>query len=75
MGYVDEFIRILLSSKELNEFEKIRMFMDEDFKSNDKFTVSFHVSIHLRTRICRFLENFIYIFIIYKLIVLLPIRL
>lgn len=38
MSYVSEFVRILLSSQELLEFEQIRVFIDEDFKANDKFT-------------------------------------
>ncbi|KAH9388671.1 Type I inositol 1,4,5-trisphosphate 5-phosphatase [Tyrophagus putrescentiae] len=43
MSYVSEFVRILLSSQELLEFEQIRVFIDEDFKANDKFTFTFFI--------------------------------
>lgn len=41
MIYVNEFVRTLLSSNELLDFEQIRAFLDEDYKANDKFTASF----------------------------------
>lgn len=40
MEYVQQFIKILCESKELNEYNKIRVFLDEDYHSAEHFTVS-----------------------------------
>lgn len=39
MQYVDKFVQILLASEELRLFNKVRIYLDEDFTSADKFTV------------------------------------
>lgn len=40
MEYVQEFIKILCKSSELEEFNRIRIYLDEDFTSAEHFTVS-----------------------------------
>lgn len=40
MEYVQQFIKILCESNELSEYNKIRVFLDEDFNSAEHFTVS-----------------------------------
>lgn len=40
MEYVQQFIKILCESSELKEFKRARIFLDEDFKSAEHFTVS-----------------------------------
>lgn len=41
MQYVKEFIQILCDSPELRLFDKIRIYLDEDYSSAEKFTVSY----------------------------------
>lgn len=40
LEYVQEFIKILCESEQLSEYNKIRVFLDEDFNSAEHFTVS-----------------------------------
>jgi inositol polyphosphate 5-phosphatase INPP5A len=40
LEYVQEFTQTLCESKELSEFNRIRVFLDEDFNSAEHFTVS-----------------------------------
>lgn len=39
MEYVQEFIKILCESPELQEYNRIRVFLDEDYNSAEHFTV------------------------------------
>lgn len=41
MEYVQEFIKILCESKELQDYNRIRVYLDEDFLSAEHFTVIF----------------------------------
>jgi hypothetical protein len=41
MEYVQEFIKVLCESEDLNDYNKIRVFLDEDYNSAEHFTVSF----------------------------------
>lgn len=41
MEYVQEFIRLLCESEDLADYNKIRVFLDEDYNSAEHFTVSF----------------------------------
>lgn len=38
MRHVEEFIRILMTSDELLHYDKVRVFLDEEFTSSEKFT-------------------------------------
>ncbi|CAB0034226.1 unnamed protein product [Trichogramma brassicae] len=38
MRHVEEFLRLLMSSEELRLFDKVRVFLDEDFSSAEHFT-------------------------------------
>ncbi|XP_014230971.1 type I inositol 1,4,5-trisphosphate 5-phosphatase isoform X2 [Trichogramma pretiosum] len=38
MRHVEEFVRLLISSEELRLFDKVRVFLDEDFSSAEHFT-------------------------------------
>lgn len=38
MKHVDNFVRLLMSSEELRLFDKVRIYLDEDFSSAEKFT-------------------------------------
>lgn len=40
MEYVQNFIQILCEAEELREYNKIRVYLDEDFNSAEHFTVS-----------------------------------
>lgn len=40
MEYVQEFIRLLCESPELENYSRIRVFLDEDYTSAEHFTVS-----------------------------------
>lgn len=40
MEYVQEFIRLLLESSELENFNRIRVYLDEDYTSAEHFTVN-----------------------------------
>lgn len=40
MEYVQEFIKVLCESEDLGAFNKIRVFLDEDYNSAEHFTVS-----------------------------------
>lgn len=40
MNQVEHFIKLLMSSNELRLFDKIRVFLDEDYSSAENFTVS-----------------------------------
>lgn len=40
MEYVQEFIKILCESNELENYNRIRVFLDEDYTSAEHFTVS-----------------------------------
>lgn len=40
MEYVQQFIKMLCESAELSEYNKIRVFLDEDYNSAEHFTVS-----------------------------------
>lgn len=42
MRHVEHFVKILMSSNELRLFDKVRVFLDEDYSSVEHFTVSFH---------------------------------
>lgn len=39
MRHVENFIKLLTSSDELRLFDKIRVFLDEDYSSTENFTV------------------------------------
>lgn len=39
MEYVQEFIQILCESNELKDFNRIRVYLDEDYTSAEHFTV------------------------------------
>lgn len=41
MEYVQQFIKVLCESKDLQDYNKIRVFLDEDYNSAEHFTVSF----------------------------------
>lgn len=45
MEYVQEFIKVLCESESLADYNKIRVFLDEDYNSAENFTVSFYVKI------------------------------
>lgn len=45
LEYVQEFIKILCESEQLSEYNKIRVFLDEDFNSAEHFTVCFKLQI------------------------------
>lgn len=50
MEYVQEFIKLLCESESLADYNKIRVFLDEDYNSAEHFTVSFFFfsnSLHL----------------------------
>ncbi len=38
------FCRTLLASEEMQQFDKARVFLDEDFTAVDKFTVSYYIT-------------------------------
>lgn len=40
MTYVEDFIKLLMNSDELRLFDKVRVFIDEDYSSAENFTVS-----------------------------------
>lgn len=40
MEYVQQFIKVLCESEDLNDYNKIRVFLDEDYNSAEHFTVS-----------------------------------
>lgn len=40
MEYVQQFIKVLCESSDLNDYNKIRVFLDEDYNSAEHFTVS-----------------------------------
>jgi inositol polyphosphate 5-phosphatase INPP5A len=40
MEYVQEFIKVLCESEDLADYNKIRVFLDEDYNSAEHFTVS-----------------------------------
>jgi hypothetical protein len=40
MEYVQEFIKLLCESEDLHDYNKIRVFLDEDYNSAEHFTVS-----------------------------------
>lgn len=40
MEYVQDFIKNLCESEQLKDFNRIRVFLDEDFSSAEHFTVS-----------------------------------
>lgn len=40
MEYVQEFIRLLCDSPELENFNRIRIYLDEDYTSAEHFTVN-----------------------------------
>ena len=42
MEYVQEFIKVLCESEDLADYNKIRVFLDEDYNSAEHFTVSFN---------------------------------
>lgn len=41
MEYVQEFIKILCESPELQEYNRIRVYLDEDYNSAEHFTVQY----------------------------------
>lgn len=41
MRHVDHFVKLLMSSIKLRLFNKIRVFLDEDYSSAENFTVRF----------------------------------
>lgn len=40
MKHVQEFVTLLMSSNELKSYDKVRIFLDEDYSSAENFTVS-----------------------------------
>lgn len=40
MKHVKDFVTLLMSSSELSSFDKVRIFLDEDYSSAENFTVS-----------------------------------
>lgn len=44
MEYVQQFIKVLCESEDLNDYNKIRVFLDEDYNSAEHFTVSLNIS-------------------------------
>lgn len=54
MKHVEYFVSLLSSSKELKSFDKMRVFLDEDYSSAEHFTVSHK----LKGFHCRFTVNF-----------------
>lgn len=69
MEYVQEFIKHLCEAPETQDFELIRVYMDEDFKSAEHFTVIVFINIsilmYLHTYVCTlglllFLTKFLY---------------
>lgn len=42
MEYVQDFIRLLCESPELENFNRIRVYLDEDYTSAEHFTVNIH---------------------------------
>ena len=50
MEYVQDFIKLLCESKELENYNRIRVYLDEDYTSAEHFTVNF-----LLYEICLFL--------------------
>lgn len=45
MEYVQEFIRLLCESPELESFNRIRVYLDEDYTSAEHFTVNITYTI------------------------------
>lgn len=45
MEYVQEFIRLLCESSELENFDRIRVYLDEDYTSAEHFTVNIFLHI------------------------------
>lgn len=43
MKHVEHFVNLLGSSKELEMFDKVRVFLDEDYSSAENFTVKFYL--------------------------------
>lgn len=43
MEYVQQFIKVLCESKDLHDYNKIRVFLDEDYNSAEHFTVSLNI--------------------------------
>jgi len=41
MEYVQDFIKMLCESEDLQTYTRIRVYLDEDYKSAENFTVSF----------------------------------
>lgn len=39
MKHVEEFVNLLMSSNELRLFDKVRVYLDEDYSSAENFTV------------------------------------
>lgn len=40
MKHVQDFVTLLMSSNELNSYDRVRIFLDEDYSSAENFTVS-----------------------------------
>lgn len=41
MEYVQKFIQMLCEAKDFQDFDRIRVFLDEDYNSAEHFTVSY----------------------------------
>lgn len=41
MEHVEDFVQLLINSDELRLFDKVRIYLDEDYSSAENFTVSF----------------------------------
>lgn len=48
MKHVEDFVNLLMSSSELRLFDKVRVFLDEDYSSAENFTViSLKISLNI----------------------------
>lgn len=56
MEYVQDFIKMLCESKELENYTRIRVYLDEDYTSAEHFTVIFFLLLLLRF-LCKYYDN------------------
>lgn len=54
MEYVQDFITQLCESAQLEEYNRIRIYLDEDYTSAEHFTVSKKANIHRRITVGQF---------------------
>lgn len=47
MEYVQKFIQMLCEAKDFQDFDRIRVFLDEDYNSAEHFTVSYTYMYHI----------------------------